>query len=163
MRGVERLRRDQRKNILDVVIAQIFLLLRLQALVRIDDDVAGRELLDQLGKQRALTRLDLAQALVAFGDLLLRRTPVGRQLVHAGDHLMLQSADALHEKLVDGRASDGEELHPLKERIAVVFGFGQYALIEREPGQLAIEVKLGRIERIVKRMPAPHPRGGSRR
>src|ERR1017187_3798115 len=110
MRGIERLRRDQRENILDVVVAEIFLLLGFQFLIRIDDDAARGELADQLRQKLALMELDIAQTLVAFDDLLLRRASVGSELVNRGHYLMLQAADSLHEEFVDGGASDGEEL-----------------------------------------------------
>ena len=74
------------------------------------------------------------------------RTAVDRELVDTGGNLLLEAADALHEELVEDRARDREELHPLEQRGSLVLSLVKDSLDEREPGQLPIEVVLGRVE-----------------
>src|ERR1700722_7549425 len=97
----------------------------------------------------ALALLDLAHHRVALVDLLLRRASIYRQLMHPGDHLLLQSADTLHEKLVEVRRGNRQELEPLEQRISLVLSLMQHASIEREPRQLAIEEQVWRREVLV--------------
>ena len=87
----------------------------------------------------ALPLLEFAHHRVALVDLLLRRASIDRQLMHPRDDLLLQAADALHEKLVEIRRGDRQELEPLEQRISLVFRLVQNASIEREPRQLAIQ------------------------
>ena len=71
--------------------------------------------------QLALLLLDLAHHGVTFRDLLLRRAPVNRQFMHAGDDLLLEAADALHEEFVEVGRGDREKLEPFEQRISFVF------------------------------------------
>ena len=89
-----------------------------------------------------MAALELAHDGIALGDLLLRRAAVDGALLHPGGDLLLQAADALHEELVEVRGRDGEELHALEQRLALVLGLVQHAAVEREPGELAVEVQL---------------------
>ena len=51
---------------------------------------------------------------------LRRGTPVGGQLDHAGQHLLLEASHAHHEELGENGAEDGEEPRPLEKRITLV-------------------------------------------
>ena len=102
--------------------------------------------LEQLGQQCALLGLERADLDEALRDLLLRRAAVVGQLLHPGDRLLLEAADPLHEKFVEVRRGDGQELHPLEQRIALIQRLGEDAPVEREPGELAIEKQFGRLE-----------------
>ena len=149
MGRVHRLRRHQRKNVLVVVVANRFALFVREAGVEPHANAVVFELAQNMRTDLALALLDLAHHRVALVDLLLRRAPVDRQLMHPGDDLLLQAADALHEKLVEIGRRDRQELEPLEQRIALVFGLVQNASIEREPRQLAIEEQVGRREVLV--------------
>ena len=96
------------------------------------------ELAENLRTKLALPLLELAHYQVALRDLLLRRAPVNRQLVHSRDDLLLEAADALHEELVEVGRRNREKLEALEQRISFVFGLMQNTPIEREPGQLAV-------------------------
>jgi hypothetical protein len=84
--------------------------------------------------------------LVGLLDLLHRRPAIHRELVHPGRHLLLEAANALHEELVEDRARDREELHPLEQRGSAVLRLVQNTFNEGQPGQLPIEVVLGRVQ-----------------
>ena len=45
-----------------------------------------------------------------------------------GANLLFQAADALHEKLVQVRTDDTDELEPLEQRVGFVLGLVQHAL-----------------------------------
>ena len=84
--------------------------------------------------------------LVALLDLLRRRATIDRELVNAGGDLLLQAPNALHEELVEDRARDRQELHPLEQRRARVLRLVEHTIDEGEPRQLSIEVVLGCVE-----------------
>ena len=74
-------------------------------------------------------------------------SPSGPARVDAGVHLVVEAGHAHHEELVQVVGVDREELHALEERHAVVLRQLQHALVELEPGDLAVHEQLGRIER----------------
>src|SRR5271168_1527643 len=149
MRRVHRLRRHQRENIFVVEVANQLALVRGQAAVRPQTDSVILELTQDLRPQFALAPLLLAHHQVALRDLLLRRASVNRQLLHPGDDLLLQAADALHEKLVEIGRRDREELEPLEERVSFVLRLMQNPPIECEPRKLAVQEQIGRTELFV--------------
>ena len=75
------------------------------------------------------------------------REPVGLARVDAGVHLVVEAGHAHHEELVEVVRVDREELHPLEQRRALVLGQLQHALVELEPGDLAVHEQLRRVER----------------
>ena len=95
----------------------------------------------------------------ALGDLLLGRAAVDGQAVHAGADLLLEAADPLHEELVEIAADDRQELDALEQRRARVARLVQHAAIELEPGQLAVQVELGRAQIDVGASAPPPPAG----
>src|SRR6266850_3865787 len=98
MRRVHRLRRHQRENVLVVVFANRFALVRGKAVEGTQTDSILLELSQDLRAQLALALLLLAHDRVAFGYLLLRSAPIDGKFLHSGYHLLLQAADALHEE-----------------------------------------------------------------
>ena len=142
MRRIHRLRRDQREDVLVVLVAQFGLFLQGQILVGADLDIGIVQLLAQ--KQEILVDaiLDLVDDAVGFLDLFLGRAAVHRSQLDARCPLLLEAADALHEEFVDIGTDDGDELDPLEQRVVLVLGLGQHALVEFEPRKLAVEVVL---------------------
>ena len=95
----------------------------------------------QAGQHAALVVFELANPGVAGDDLLLRRQAVDGRLGNARRLALLEAADALHEELVERHGRDSQELEALEERVAIVLGLVQHAAVEREPGQLTIQVQ----------------------
>src|SRR4029077_1066330 len=95
----------------------------------------------------ALAALKVADLAIALGNLLMRGAAVHRELMDASSDLLLEAADALHEKFVEIGSGDGEELKPFEQRIARVFSFRKHTAIELQPRHLAIEKQVGRLER----------------
>ena len=104
------------------------------------------ELVLKLNPETLLLGRDGADDVVRFPDLLSRGTAIDRELVNAGGHLLLEATDALHEEFIENRTGDRDELHTLEQRGSAVFGLVKDSLDEREPGQLAVQVLLGRVE-----------------
>ena len=115
-------------------------------------EVLGPQQHDALGRQQ---RLDLLQE----GPVLLvhelvdarrhrRQRLGGGQLVGprrrlAGMDAALQRGHPHHEELVEVRAEDGQELHPLQQRHGGVERFLENPPVELQPGQLAIQEGVG--------------------
>ena len=74
-------------------------------------------------------------------ELLARGVAVGRHVLDAGAEAPHRRGHADHEELVEVGAGDGEELHPLEERLAGVLRLGEHALVELEPAELAVDVE----------------------
>ena len=147
--GVDRDRREDREDLV------------VEALVE-GGELVGRELvgLDEHRRRRAASagmssafqqlvlRVDeLVGARADRGELLVRRQPVGRQLVDLARELLLEAGDAHHEELVEVRGDDREELEPLESGTRRVVCLGEDARVELEPGELAVQVERGRVER----------------
>ena len=72
-----------------------------------------------------------------------RRESIGtHRRCFSADHA-LQAGDADHEELVQVRAHDCEELHPLEQRDGRVEGLLEHALVELQPRELAVDVAGG--------------------
>ena len=80
-------------------------------------------------------------AIVSDGD-----APVVAGLLDAGVDLVVQTGDAHHEELVEVRRVDRAELHALEQRHPLVLGQLQHALVEVQPGQLAVQVERGVVQ-----------------
>ena len=104
---------------------------------------AGRTSCSQWRDWRAA---QLARALGDPLDRLRRGQAVGLARVDAGVDLVVQPGHADHDELVEVGGVDGEELDPLHQRRALVLGQLEHALVEVEPGQLAVGVELGGVE-----------------
>ena len=79
------------------------------------------------------------------GQLLGRRQAVGAGDGDAGPDLAAQAGDAHHVEFVEVVGGDRQEAQPLEQRVVRVAGLVQHALIEGEPGQLAIDEAVGRV------------------
>ena len=58
-----------------------------------------------------------------------------------GRDLLLEPGDADLEELVEVAGEDGQEAHPLQQRVALVLRLEQDARVELEPRQLAVDVR----------------------
>ena len=68
-----------------------------------------------------------------------RRQPVHRALDHLALDLLLDARHAHLEELIQVRADDAEELHPLQQRVLRVERLLQHAVIELQPAQFPID------------------------
>ncbi len=110
----------------------------------------GRDHADSvLGERRAQVALNgAADALALVEDPLAdrrqglrRQHPVGGLGLSAGLNQVLEVGDPDHEHLVQVRLPDGRELGPLEQRHGGVLSELQDAVVELEPGELAVEVE----------------------
>jgi hypothetical protein len=76
-----------------------------------------------------------------------RAHPVGTTVKNASFNLPLQTGDSDHEKLIQIRAKDREELNPFQHRDRFVLCFLQYPSLELQHAEFTIHVQLGRVER----------------
>ena len=60
-------------------------------------------------------------------------------LDHVAFDLLLEPGDAHLEELIEVRADDAEELHPLQQRVLRIQRLVQHALVELQPAQFAID------------------------
>ena len=74
-------------------------------------------------------------------QLLHGRQPVRAELGETGVDLLHQARNPDLEKFVQVGAHDGQEAHALKERMAVALGLLEHPAVEREPAQLAVEIR----------------------
>jgi hypothetical protein len=106
---------------------------------------AGEQRL-QLAPAGLLAHHQGARVLVDPGELLGRREAVGGGRHHALADEAAQARDADRVELVEVRARDRQEPHPLQQRHVRVLGLGQHPPVEGEPGELAVdEADLGRL------------------
>ena len=89
---------------------------------------------------RACRRSRSRHLLGDAGEDLGRGQAVGTAGVDSRVDLVVHAGHADHEELVEVRDEDGQELHPLHQRQRLVLGELQYAVVEVEPGELAVEV-----------------------
>jgi len=72
-------------------------------------------------------------------QLLERRHPIWRGDRHRRQHLLLQAGDAHLEEVVQVLAENRQESHPFEQGQMGVFGHGQDALVEGQPGELSVQ------------------------
>src|SRR5262249_14205535 len=107
----------------------------------LEDDALARERRDKLLMPAAVLILDQRRDdEMNAAQLLARTESVEARLVHAGIDRLDQAGDADLKKLVEIRADDGEELHPLQQGMARILRLLQHPAVEGQPAQLAIEV-----------------------
>ena len=56
------------------------------------------------------------------------------------------STDAFHEKLIEVGTDNSDEFQTLKQRVSFVIGLCKHTPVEFQPGQFAVQIKLGRIQ-----------------
>jgi hypothetical protein len=142
MAGVERQRRQDGEDVGAEEVRQI--------LVDRRREVGDVEEVNALGGQQRTQRLVPAsrqaahhrQRTAADGhQLLLGVQAVGREVLDAGAVLLQQRREPDHEELVEVRPADPQELNALEQRVGAVPRLGEHALVELEPGELAVEVQ----------------------
>jgi hypothetical protein len=100
----------------------------------------GRELRGELLLPDAILLGAERVHLVTDGrELLDGGHAVGLRLGDPTEDLLLQPGDADHEELVEVRRDDADELEPLVEGQGGVARLLEHALVEGQPGQLAVE------------------------
>src|SRR5581483_4024796 len=104
------------------------------------------------------------QLLRPFADraqLLLRPQAAGGRRPQPGGGPVQQARHPDHEELVEVAGEDGQEFDPLQQRKLGVFGQGQDAPVEVEPGQLTVEVARPLFAVHVWRFPGPPRRSAA--
>ncbi len=91
--------------------------------------------------------VELQHARLDRVDLLARGEVVGAARVDPGVELVEQPGDPDHEELVQVGGIDRAEAEPLQQRHCGVLGQLEHALVEVEPGELAVEVEGGIVDR----------------
>ncbi len=81
-------------------------------------------------------------------DLLEGAHAVVAQIFDARPKFLEDGGHADHEEFVEIGPDDGQEFHPLQERVGGVQGLVQDALVEFQPTQLAVDVQ-GRIGQVI--------------
>ena len=113
-------------------------------------EVGVADELESLGDHRRCDALTQAavlpgdELLGAIGDppqLLQRRDAVGRRVLRRAfaERLLADPRHPDHEKLVEVRAENGEELHPLHQRIADILRLLEDPEVEFEPAQFPVD------------------------
>ena len=108
-------------------------------------------MLGQGGTQPAFEAADqapsqLLRALADQGDRLRGRAPVLAGVLDARVDLVVQAGDAHHVVLVEVGRVDRAELDPLEQRRGLVLGELQDAVVEVQPGELAVDVQRGIVQ-----------------
>ena len=146
MRGVDRDRREHRKDVAEEMILEPGAL-GVGQLLGLKHTDAG------LGEQRFEPDPALLLLVGQLGDeagdaveLLGRRQSVLARRLDAGDDLATQAGHAHHVELIEVRCRDREEAQALKQWMALIHSFLENPAIELQPRQLPIE-KPARAER----------------
>ena len=74
-----------------------------------------------------------------FAKHFARRAAIGAGVLDAVLHLLQKTSDAHFDKFVEIACGDGEEFHALEERVFCVACFFEDALVELQPGKMAIQ------------------------
>ena len=121
--------------------------LRRRELVPHDDADAGLlERRGELDEERGRVVHEPEHALADAREQGDRRQPVGSGGRDARLELLVHARDPDHEKLVEVRAEDGEELHALEERKPAVAGLVEDPGVELQPRELAVDEQAGLID-----------------
>ena len=103
--------------------------------------------LGQLRQQAPVPAIVLLahKAVSGLGQLLAlfhRRQPVGAGIHRAFFQMLQQPGNPYLKELVQVARRDGQKLHPLQQRIALVLRLFQHATVESQPAQAAVQVVL---------------------
>jgi hypothetical protein len=82
-------------------------------------------------------------------DLLFRGETVGPAGFDPGVELVEEAGNPDHEELVEVAGVNGAEASPLQQRHLLVLGEFEHPLVEVEPGELAVEVEGGIVDRSI--------------
>ena len=141
MARIERQRRQHRADLAREIAGQMLADLRRPLVALEQRDLLRRQELAQLVPDRGLILEHLPGALPHRVELLLGVVAVRRDVLDFLAELLQRRRDANHEELVEVRAGDAEELHPLEQRVRLVARLREHALVELQPAQLAIDVE----------------------
>ena len=144
MPGVDRQRGEDRHERPPEIVLQEPLLLGGDLLGTDEPDAFRREDGPQLLQEAAVLGVDQPVDLVGDRGEGLGRGHLVRPhggVARADPALQLRDPD--HEELVEVRAEDGQELDPLEQRDGRVLGLLEHTAVELEPGQLAIDERVG--------------------
>ena len=140
MRRVNRQRRQHRADLRVVVILHPGQIRRLQLRHLQQPDAVRRQGRQQLAAPAAVLLLDHAPHPLDDGaERLGRGQPVHRALHYLAFDLLLDPGHAHLEELIQVRADDAEELHPLQQRVFRVQRLLQHAMIKLQPAQFPID------------------------
>jgi hypothetical protein len=142
MSGIDRERREHRQQHAAHVRLEKRALLRGHAGLGYEGDVFRRQQRQALAQKT--TMLCFGEFVRAFrdrGQTARRVQPVRSSAGVARRQLPTHARHAHHEKLVEIRTHDRQELEPLEQRHARVLGLFEHTLIELEPRQLVIHVQ----------------------
>ena len=140
MTGIDRQRREHRKDFLLEVTPRPGGTFRVQLRDVVDADAVLRQERHQLIAPECVLRRDqLMHGALDGVEGVRRRQPVRADIARFAFDLLLDPGDADFEKLVEIRADDGEEFDPLDQRLRRVLRFFQDAAVELEPAQLAVD------------------------
>ncbi len=145
MAGIDRERRQDREDLVEEALPERVVVLRDGRRSRRARCPRRRAPGGSTRRSRTWSAGELEDALPGGGELLLGRPAVGRPGDLAGLDLLAQAGDADLEELVEVAGEDGQELDPLEQRVAFVARLVQDPGVEVEPGQLAVEVREGRL------------------
>ena len=140
-------RREDREDLAPETLAQLVAV----GLVDVGAALDAHAVLGERGAQHAVEHVGLAPGLLADRDAdrvdrLRRAAAVLARLLDPRVDVLLQPGDAHHEELVEVRGVDRAELQPLQQRDRIVLRELEDAVVEVQPGQLAIEVQRGIVE-----------------
>ena len=144
MSRIDGQRREDREDLVEEALAEGLVVLRDRRVVEQLDPLGGERAPDR-DVDRRVVGDELEDARAGGRKLLLGGAPIGRTGDLAGLDLLAQAGDADLEELIEVAGEDGQELHPLEQRIALVAGLVQDARVELEPRQLAVDVGVGRL------------------
>ena len=140
MAGVHGERRQHREYLVEEAATQLDVALR-PLVVAHDADAFLGELLADLGVRLGVLGDHRQEPRPHRIEGLSGAHPVRCGVGAAGRDLLLQAGDADLEELVEVAGEDGQEAGSFEERVALIDGLEQHAIVELEPGQLAIDVR----------------------
>ena len=147
MRRVNRQRRQHRPDLRAVIILQPGQVSRVQLRDFEQADAVGRQRRQQLLAPARVLVLDHAPDPLDDGaEGLAGGQAVHRALDDLAFDLLFEARDADFEELVEVRADDAEELHPLQQRVGWVERLLQHAMVEFQPAQFPVD-EVSRAER----------------
>ncbi len=99
----------------------------------------GRQIRAEFFPNLQAPGLEIGDALMALGNLLVGSPAVDRQLTDTGTGLLFQAADPFHEEPVQIRTCDGQKFESFQKRVARAGRFVENPFVKRKPGQLPVE------------------------
>ena len=125
-------RREHREDLVEEALAEGLVVLGDRRVVEQLDPLGGERAPDR-DVDRRVVGDEFEDARAGGRELLVGSAPIGRTGDLAGLDLLAQAGHADLEELIEVVGEDGQELHPLEQRIALVASLMQDARIELEP------------------------------